>query len=49
MIQTNSLQAKVQNSKRKAVNISESNISGISCDCYALEEMRDPSSGCRFT
>ena len=45
----NSLQAKVKNSKRKAVNISESNISGISYDCNALEGVRDCSSASRFT
>ena len=40
---------KVQNAKPKAVNISESNIPGISYGCNASEEVRDPSSTCRFT
>ena len=45
----NFLQAKVQTSKRKAVNISESDISSISFDCNASEAVRDPSSACHFT
>ena len=40
---------KVQNSKRKAVNISGSNTSGISFDCNASEGVRNPLSACRFT
>ena len=42
------LQAKVQNSKRKAVNISKSNTLGISYDCNASEGVRNPSFACRF-
>ena len=45
----NLLQAKVQNPKRKAVNVSESNTSGISYNCNASVEVRDPSSAWRFT
>ena len=45
----NLLQAKVQNFKRKAVNISESNTSNISYDCNVSEGVRNPPSGCRFT
>ena len=43
------MQGKVQYPKRKVVNISESNISGISYDCNASEGVRDPSAACRFT
>ena len=44
----NSFQAKVQNFKRKAVNILESNISGISHDCNASEGVKDLLSASRF-
>ena len=45
----NLLQAKVRNSKPKAVNILESNTSGISYNCNASEGVKNPSSACRFT